>query len=432
MIIKNGYVVFDEEVVRTDIKIDGERIAGLGRFEAPPEETIEASGMYVFPGLIDAHVHFREPGLTHKEDFLTGTRAALSGGVTTILDMPNTKPPTTTVRLMREKRMEAKGKALCDFGLHMGATNSNFEEVKNADPLSLKIFMGSTTGDLLVSDYITFTRHFALFKANRPICVHAEDEKMLEKFREKKARYWNAVRPPVCEHFAIGRALRAAENAMKRVHVCHITTPESVEMVASAKNRGVRATCEVTPHHLLLNECDEEKLGGLGRVNPPLRSRSEQAKLWGMMHKIDLIASDHAPHTLDEKESDEPPSGMPGVETLFPLMLDSMGKGRITPSRLMVMTAKNPARIFGIPMKGEIRPHYYADLVLVDMNERYTIKSESLFTKCGWSPFEGRQVRGRIKKVFLRGELVFDGEQVIAKPGVGKTVEELWAREDEE
>ncbi|MBN1121963.1 MAG: dihydroorotase family protein [Anaerolineae bacterium] len=417
-----GSVVGQEGVERADVLVEGERIATVGPNLAADEsdaQKINVTGLTLLPGLIDAHVHLREPGGEHKEDFHTGTCAALAGGVTTVLAMPNTNPPITDQAALDDILNRAASKAVCDFDLYLGGTADNIEEARSlADQVAgLKLYVGSSTGSLLVDHLPAQIQHFERFPREAIIAAHAEDEAAVRYYASLGQR-----RPPICAALSVAHLLTLAEQIGRRLHVCHVSTGAELALIRDAKHRGVQVTCEATPHHLFLSTEDEIELGALGRVNPPLRSAKDIDALWENLDVIDLIATDHAPHTVEEKESDTPPSGMPGLETMLPLLLTAYHDNRLTLPDIAQMTSTRPAKVFGIEDRGEIAPGYFADLTLVDLAETWQISNESLFTRCGWSPFAGRQARGKVRQVYLRGELVFDQGKVIAAPGYGRNI----------
>jgi len=397
-----------------DIKIDDEtgRITTMGELPVLEEEKgktwIDAEGLHVFPGGIDVHVHFRDPGNPQKEDFYTGSRAALYGGITTILDMPNTEPKTITLEALEEKRKIAKEKAVCDYGLYFGATNDNYLGAAKSGAIALKIFMAASTGDFYVKDFTSLVKHFKNFPGM--ISVHAEDPKTIEAFgRSIKA-----------EIAAVQKVLRLAANLDRPVHICHVTSLKTIKVIEEAKRKGVKATFEMTPHHLLLNEKDLAKHDYLNCL-PPLRDEQEQKILLAHMEKADVFASDHAPHTKEEKKGEKKPAGIPGVDVMFRLLLDLTSKNRLFPVDLAKRIAYNPARIFNIQRKGFIKSGYDGDLVLVNLEEEY--RFDKTYSKCGWSPYLGRTLWGKIMKVYLRGKEVFNGEEVTAEKGFGKEIE---------
>ena len=348
--------------------------------------------LYRLPGLIDAHVHLRDPGGTHKEDFHTGTEAALAGGVTAVLDMPNNSPPTTDMETLQHKAEIASQKAVCDFGLYLGATDDNaarYAELSR-QVAGLKIYLGETYGPLRVSNLASLLSHFQNWPTTKLIAVHAEDL------------------APAC-------VIAFSWVYDRPVHICHVSRKAEIELVRMAKKRGAKVTCEVTPHHLFLTEADRGWLESFAHVKPPLGTEADRAALWANLDAVDLIASDHAPHTIAEKEGPEPPPGVPGVETTLPLLLTAVADGRLSWERLIELTSGNPARIFGL--KQDERSY-----VEIDPDDRYVLNGSSLKTKCGWTPFEGMTVWGRVVRVYLRGVLAYADDQVLVQPGFGRAL----------
>lgn len=423
LFIENGWIVKKTTAAPVNILIAGERIVAVGPDVKPTAGAtrVKASGLLVLPGLVDIHVHLREPGGEHKEDLTSGTRAALAGGVTTVLAMPNTSPPITDAASLTNAIALAESKAVCDFGFFLGATPDNATEAANlANAVGLKMYMGSSTGSLLVDDFGGQLAHFKAYPEQRPIVVHAEDETAVRWFGRQGQR-----RPPLCAALATARALALAEHLKQRVHICHLSTAHELELVHAAKTRGVPVTCEVTPHHLFLTNKAEWRLGPLAKMNPPLRSAADGAALWDHLAWIDAIASDHAPHTLKEKQVGvtNAPAGVPGLETTLPLLLTAVSEGRLMLSDLVRLTSSGPAAIFGLAYKGNVAPGYDADLVLVNPDVQRTLQPEQLWTKCGWTPFAGHRVKGRVEQVYLRGQLAYANGEVLAEPGFGKVVE---------
>ena len=422
-LIRGGQIATLRGLKKTDVLIRGERIVAIeSGLTAPPGAiVIEAGHRIILPGLIDAHVHLREPGGEHKEDFTSGTRAALTGGVTTVLGMPNTQPPITDAATLAHALDLAAQKAVCDFGLFLGATHDNITTAfKVKEAVGLKLYMGSSTGTLMVSDFAAQYAHFKAYPRDRVVAVHAEDEDAVQFFAKLGQR-----RPPLCAELAVDRALAMAADLKRHIHICHLSTAREIELVKDARRRGVNVTCEVVPHHLLLTMESEKMLGPLARMNPPLRTEADIAALWANLKTIDLIATDHAPHTLDEKRGDSPPSGVPGLETLLPLMLTAVHQKQMSYVDLVRLTAAGPAKVFDLIDKGQIEEGAHADLVMVDPNVQWKIDSAKMNSKCGWTPFDGWNVRGKIEKVFLRGQLAFDGEQVTVEPGYGQPVRQV-------
>lgn len=339
------------------------------------------------PGLIDPHVHLRDPGQTHKEDFLSGTSAALAGGYTAIIDMPNNLEPITTLERLNAKIASAQAQIVCDVGFHFGTLGDNFEEFAkvNNKVKGLKIYLNMTTGAFVVNKD-SLAKIYQAWPGDKPILLHAEEDVS-----------------ELVEH-----VLRTVP---KQSHLCHVSSQAELEFVIRAKDAGLPLTCGVTPHHLFLSDKDSEKLGPYGYMKPFLKPSKDQQFIWDHLDYVDVIESDHAPHTKAEKERPSPPFGVPGLETTLPLMLTAEAEGRLNRQQLIDRLHTNPARIFSVETDESTS-------VEVDMSE-YEIKNEGLFTKAGWTPFAGRQVVGKVQKVTLRGNTVFESGQVVAKPGSG-------------
>jgi dihydroorotase-like cyclic amidohydrolase len=342
------------------------------------------------PGLIDPHVHLRDPGATHKEDFTTGTLAALAGGFTALLDMPNNPgEPTISPEALNRKIETASSKLLCDLGFFYGATPTNaptYREVANS-VFGLKLYLDHTTGDLKIEDLETIRNIMLAWPAHKPLCVHAEDR-------------------------TLTMVLGLLPSVGRGAHFCHVSERVEIELIRDAKERGLPVTCEVAPHHLYLTEEDLHRLGGFGVMKPPLRTARDVDALWENLDVIDMIATDHAPHTRQEKEGDRPAFGVPGLETSLPLMLTAVHAGKLTLDRLVAMMSTAPARVFHIPAQ----PDTYIE---VDTDKHWRISSENLYTRCGWTPFEGMRVTGALSSVTLRGKTVFSQDKVTATPGTG-------------
>jgi dihydroorotase len=408
-----------------DIGISGGRIAAIGDCATgAAARTIDARGLHILPGVIDTQVHFREPGMEHKEDLASGSRAAVLGGVTAVFEMPNTSPATTSAEALADKVARARGRMHCDFAFYVGATSENVDRLPELERLpgaaGVKVFMGSSTGDLLVDAEETLTA--VLARISRRAAFHAEDEARLRARaairREGDPASHSEWRDEAAALAATQTLLRLASVAGKRVHVLHVSTAAEMELLALHKDI---ASVEVTPQHLTLT-ADEAyaALGTKAQMNPPLRDLSHQQALWWGIAQgvVDVLGSDHAPHTLDEKTKPYPasPSGMPGVQTLVPVMLDQVNKGRLSLARFVDLTSAGPARVFGIADKGRVAVGYDADLTIVDLKAEKTIENEWIASKCGWTPFAGRKVMGWPVGTVVRGRLaMWEGE--LGAPG---------------
>lgn len=429
LITRATVVNHDGEGVR-DIAIKDGRIAALGQLaSAPAAETLDAKGLHILPGVIDTQVHFREPGLTHKEDLETGSRAAVAGGVTAVFEMPNTKPLTTTAELLAQKVSLAGNRMFCDFAFYVGGTRENVGEIPALEKLEasagIKVFMGSSTGDLLVDDESSLDRIIA--RISRRAAFHAEDEaRLISRMGERKAGdpsshpVW---RDEEAALIATARLVRLAETHGKRIHVLHVSTAGEMAFLKDHKDY---ASVEVTPHHLTLSapEC-YERLGTYVQMNPPVRDERHRKAIWAALKDgvVDVLGSDHAPHTREEKDHAYPAShsGMTGVQTLVPIMLDHVNAGRLSLQRFVDLTSHGPQRLFGIRGKGRIAAGYDADLTIVDMKRRQTITNGWIESRVGWTPYDGVSVLGWPVGTFVRGRRVmWEGE--IAAPAHGAPV----------
>ena len=347
---------------------------------------------FFLPGLIDVHTHLRVPGGEHKEDFRTGTAAALAGGVTMILAMPNTSPPISTLEVLDQARRQAAEDILCDVGIYAGASPEHTAELPALAPkaAALKIYLNDTFGPLRVEDVPTLRACFQTWPRDKMIAMHAEKQSV-----------------------AVGIGLAATYE--RPVHFCHISHREEIELIADAKMQGLPITCEVTPHHLFLDEADAARLGNLGDMRPLLGTADDVAALWEHINDtIDCIATDHAPHTLEEKGSDSPPPGVPGLETSLPLLLTAVSENRLTLERLMELMHHNPRRIFDLPEQPDTR-------VEVEMTP-FTIRSADMKSKCGWTPFDSMEAAGKVVRVVLRGKMVYEDGRILAQAGNGRLI----------
>ena len=428
LLIRNARIARpDGTTFEGDVACEDGHIARIdSAITAAARETIDAAGKLLLPGVIDPQVHFREPGNEHKEDLGSGSRAAVRGGVTSFLEMPNTAPPTTTQAALDEKLARAAQKSVANYGFFIGATPDNLEALNTVTPAcGIKIFMGSSTGSLLVNRPEDLERIFA--NGTRLIAVHAEDEARIHTRRAQFAgrtdpAVHSEIRDNETARLATELALTLSKKYQRRLHILHLSTREEVAMLRVDKPAWV--TAEVIPNHLLLNTADYARLGTLVQMNPPIRTPADNAALWAGLHDgiIDFIATDHAPHTLEEKKKAYPntPSGMPGVETSLPLMLTAMHEGRCTLAEIQKWMCTGPAEAYRIPNKGKILEGWDADLTLVDIEHTRPVRNEETFTKVHWSPWHGRELCGWPLYTIVNGEIAFDNghirEQVRGRP----------------
>jgi dihydroorotase len=432
-ILKNGTVVNQDGEGQRDIGIRDGRIAALGTFG--PEQagkTIDCKGLHILPGVMDTQVHFREPGLEHKEDLETGSRSAVMGGVTAVFEMPNTNPLTIDEATFTDKVKRGHHRMHCDYAFFIGGTRENVQDLPELERApgcaGVKVFIGSSTGALLVEDDDSLRKIFQVIK--RRAAFHAEDEFRLNDRKglriEGDARSHPVWRDETAALMATQRLVTLARETGKRIHVLHISTKEEIDYLKDHKDV---ASCEATPHHLTLvaPEC-YERLGTLAQMNPPVRGADHRAGIWKGIEQgiIDVLGSDHAPHTLEEKQKAYPasPSGMTGVQTLVPLMLDHVNAGRLSLQRFVDLTSAGPARLYNMAMKGRIAAGYDADFTVVDLKRSETITNKWVASKAGWTPYDGVTVKGWPVGTVVRGkQVMWQGELVT--PSQGETVKFL-------
>src|SRR5262245_22103076 len=412
VILKSGTVVNQDGESLRDLAIRDGKIAAIGNLaQAKAAEVLDAQGLHVLPGVIDTQVHFREPGLEHKENLETGSRAAVMGGVTAVFEMPNTKPLTTSAEALADKVARARNRMFCDFAFYVGGTRENIADIPALEQLEsaagIKVFMGSSTGDLLVDDEASLDRIIA--RISRRAAFHAEDEARL-KARMHLRKPGDPRSHPVWRDeeaalIATQRLVKLAERHGRRVHVLHVSTAEEMAFLAEHKEW---ASVEVTPHHLTLvaPEC-YERLGTYAQMNPPVRDDRHRQALWAALANgvVDVLGSDHAPHTREEKDHAYPDShsGMTGVQTLVPIMLDHVNAGRLTLERFVDLTSAGPQRQFGIRGKGRIAVGCDVDLTIIDLKRREIIRNGWLESRCGWTPYDGVPVQGWPVGTIVRG-----------------------------
>ncbi len=429
LVLINGVVVNQDGEGARDIGVRDGRIAEIGALGgASAGERIDCKGLHILPGVIDSQVHFREPGLVHKEDLETGSQAAVLGGVAAVFEMPNTDPTTTTAEALADKLRRAKGRMHCDFAFWVGGTHDNVADLIELERLpgaaGIKVFMGSSTGKLLVADDKGV---LAILKAiRRRAAFHSEDEARLNERKALRVPGDPSSHPVWRDETAALRSterlVRLAREARAQVHVLHISTREEIAFLAEAKDV---ASCEATPHHLTLGAEDYPRLGTRLQMNPPVRGAEHRDAIWRGVDQgvVDVLGSDHAPHTLEEKARPYPdsPSGMPGVQTLVPVMLDHVNAGRLTLQRFVDLTSAGPARIFNAVGKGRIAAGYDADFTVVDMKRVQTIRDSWIASRCGWTPYDGKTVTGWPVGTLVRGRRVmWEGE--LTAPSTGEAV----------
>ena len=405
-LVIEGKCYLSGRFVNCCVGIENGKIVKIGKM-LEGETHFDFRDRLILPGAIDVHVHFRDPGMTDKEDFGTGSLSAIHGGVTCVFDMPNTRPNTTTIAALSEKKRIASSKSMTDFGLFAGVRPGIDVPALAKEAVGFKLYMGSTTGDLLVPELSAIRRELsAISSSGKVLSVHAEDENLRRKDIEKDLDDHLKNRPNECEASAIRKVLESAGDC--RLHICHVSAKSSIPQIEGARN----LTSEVSPHHLLLDS--SSRLGTLGKANPPLRRREDRQALFQALKSgcFDAIASDHAPHSLDDKEEEfeYAPTGMPGVETSLPLMLQLVRDGHLEIDTVVKKMSSRPGEVFGLK-KGRIEVGYDADLVVVDMMNESVIKGERLHSKCGWTAYEGKPAIFP-KTVFLRGEkMIENGSQ---------------------
>ncbi|MBI4995146.1 dihydroorotase [Candidatus Peregrinibacteria bacterium] len=413
LVLKNAKIVTSLGIIEGNLGISRGKIVQIGKLKDKAEKELDLKSKFILPGAIDMHVHFRDPGFTEKEDFASGSRAAAAGGVTTVVDMPNTLPPTLTFKDFEEKRLIAMEKSIVNFGLYMGFDGHNLEEIKKAK--SFPEMMG-------VKIYQDFAAIEKLFSLGLFVIVHAEDENIIRENSEKylAAEKSSAVDPSIhslirgssAAREAVKTILHLAKKHNARVHITHVSTIGEVEELRKFKSEAVSADC--TPHHLFLTQSAYADRGNFVKVNPPLRTNKDRQALWNALHEgiIQAVASDHAPHTKKEKEQsyEAAPAGVPGVETMLPLLLDAVNHGEVSLQDVVKWTSENPAKLLGFKNKGRIEVGAIADLTVVDMNCEQEVggRGHKLKTKCNWSPFSGWKLKGWPVLTMVNGKIVYN------------------------
>jgi len=420
-LIRNAQVVLPDGIAQVDVLLKDEQISQIGpNLNVDADDIVDATGLHLLPGVIDDQVHFRDPGLTHKEDLATGSYACARGGVTTFLEMPNTNPATITLEALDTKLAVAAEKCVVNYGFYIGATPDNVDVLRNATRTpGIKIFIGSSTGSLLVDQQEALERIFA--ESSLPICAHCEDEATVRANAERLGggscyADHSRIRDHKAALIATKRAVDLADRHNHRFHVLHVSTAQEAEFLRTTSEL---ITSEACPHHLLFNVDDYERLGSLVQMNPSIKNSEDCDALWDALRNgtIDVVATDHAPHTREEKDQPYPksPSGLPAVENSLALMLNAVHQGRCTLEQVVQWMCVAPARVWDIINKGSIAEGYDADLVLVDLQQKHTVRNEAQLTKSGWSPWDGVTLTGLPVRTWVMGQTVFADGHVNTK-----------------
>jgi len=424
LIIKNGKCYIDGQLKDVNISVKDGKIQKIGQITEDAKDTIDATGLIVLPGCMDTQTHFREPGSTDTEDLHSGSRAAIVGGITSVFEMPNTNPPTSTKKEFQRKLDLAKNRMYCNYAFYFGATADNANELADLKNLEgccgIKLFAGSSTGNLLVADEKDIEVVFQ--NSSKVVAVHSEDEAILS-INKKLIRKGDVHSHPIwrsdeCAISSTRRIVRIAKRYNKKAHVLHISTKQEIDFLAQHKGN---ITFEITPQHLTIYAPDcYDKLGTYAQMNPPIRDKSHYDRLWYAVKNNlnDTIGSDHAPHLKVNKDKEYPnsPSGMPGVQTLMPVMLNHINEGKLTLNQLINFVCENPVKIFGIRGKGFIREGFDADFTIVNMNKKITIKNKNIESKCGWSPFDGVEFKGTPVSTIIAGKIKMNDGKILGDP----------------
>ena len=423
LIIKNGLCFVDGVLKDLDLGIIGDKIIKIGKITDENAKVYDAKNKIILPGVIDTQVHFREPGKNNAENLESGSRAAIAGGVTSVFEMPNTNPPTSTFEEFNKKLKSAENRMFCNYAFYFGATPDNMKELSLVNSLNgccgVKLFAGSSTGTLLVSNEKDIEK--VISNSSKIISVHSEDENILNK-RKKYIKEGDVSSHPNwrnddCALESTKRVVRIAQKHKKKIHILHVTTKQEIDFFAKNKEN---VTFEITPQHLTLFAPDcYDKLKTLSQMNPPIRTKDHYDKLWEAVNDslVSTIGSDHAPHTLEEKNRIYPlsPSGMPGVQTLLPVMLNHINNGKLNLNKLVKLVCENPSKLFGIKSKGYIKENYDADLTIVDMKKEVIIKNNWIESKCKWTPFNDFKVKGFPVGTIVNGKIVMENGNIVTK-----------------
>lgn len=428
-LIKNATIVNENQIFESDLLIENDLIFKISKniSEENIDKIIDASGKYLLPGVIDDQVHFREPGLTHKGDIESESRAAVAGGVTSFIEQPNTVPNAVTQELLEQKYIIAAEKAFANYSFSMGGTNDNLEEVLKTNPrnvAAIKLFLGSSTGNMLVDNPETLEEIFSRVKM--PICVHCEDEKTIRENTEKyqkqygddiPVKFHHLIRSEEACYISSSKAVELAKKTGARLHIYHLSTAKEMQLFQNdIPLKDKKITAEVCVHHLHFTNEDYENKGTLIKWNPAVKTRNDKDSLWEALldDRIDVIATDHAPHTLEEKDNvyTKCPSGAPLVQHSLIVMLEYFKKGKISLEKIVEKMCHNPAILFEIEQRGFIREGYKADLALLDLDSKWTVSGENILYRCGWSPLEGSQFSSKVTHTFVNGHLAFENGKI--------------------
>jgi dihydroorotase len=433
ILIKNAEIVNEGKIFRGDVLVEGDRIAEVSEtisVKSSDTKVIDADGCFLVPGMIDDQVHFREPGLTHKATIETESKAAVAGGITSFIEMPNTVPQATTVELLEQKFDIAKETSWANYSFMFGGTNDNLDEILKVDATKvagLKIFLGSSTGNMLVDDPKVLEKIFS--KTNMVISVHCEDEATIKKNLQKQKSIYGddipielhpVIRSEEACYLSSSRAIELAKKTGARLHVFHLSTEKETHLFGNKKSlKDKKITSEVCIHHLWFTDEDYKTKGTKIKWNPAVKTEADREGLWKALNddRIDIIATDHAPHTLEEKNSvyTEAPSGGPLVQHALVALTEMYHRGKISMEKIVQKTAHNPAILFDIKDRGYIRPGYKADLVLINPQAPWTVNSQNILYKCGWSPFEGTTFKSRVTHTFINGHLVYENSKFVGR-----------------
>jgi dihydroorotase (multifunctional complex type) len=435
-VLFNAKIYTSQRIVEAGLAIENAKIVKIAKETNLPKASnrIDIKGNLVIPGLIDSHVHLRDQELAYREDFTTGTAAAAAGGVTTVIDMPNNRPVTMSAEALRKRMELAEKRVLVNtaFNSAFPSTKNEIHDIVKQGAVGFKLYLLQQIGGVNIDDDIALKRAFnEVARANIPICVHAEDKATLEQAKERiqktgknNAEAFLKAHPATAESKAIQHAAKLAKNSGVHIHVCHVSSAAGLNEIIEAKRKHANITCEVTPHHLLLTSDSIKIHGNVALMLPPLRTKRDVEALWKALRKdtIDTVASDHAPHSLEEKTAksvwDIKP-GIAGLETLLPLMLNEVNRGRLTINHLIRLTAEKPAEIFHLESRGSLNEGYVADLTVVDLKREHKIEASRFLSKAKFSPFDGWKVKGKVVKTFVSGQLIMDEGEIVAKPGTG-------------